>query len=63
MSIDFSSPIVKIAAIATAATVTIGCLGYGIYKGIKYRKVTKQMSEIQAKVDEASKAVTEAENN
>ena len=63
MSIDFSSPIVKIAIIATAATVAISGLGYGIYKGIKYRKATKQMSEIQAKVNEASKAVNETKNN
>lgn len=59
MSIDLSSPVIRIAAIAAAAVTATTAIGYGIYKGVQYRKMQKKMSEVQAKVDEASKVVNE----
>ena len=60
MSIDLSSPIIKISAAATAAALFIGSLAYGICKSRKCKKLEKEILEVKNILKEAEEALNAA---
>ena len=63
MNIDLSSPVVRISAAASAATLFIGSLAYGICKSRKCRKLEKEIQEFQKTLDEANETLKSVEAN
>ena len=57
MNIDLSSPIVRISAAASAATLFIGSLAYGICKSRKCKKLEKELKEVKDIIEDADRVL------
>ena len=60
MTIDLNSPVIRISAAATAATLFFGSLTYGICKSRKCKKLEKEILEVKNILKEAEEALNVA---
>ena len=63
MSIDLTSPIVRVSVTVAAATLIFGSLTYGIIKSYKCNKLEREIKDLKKVLDEAKETLKAETSN